>query len=290
MIAPGTTRRAVLGGIASGLAFNSVGVAARNDRPAGPLATRNRELLFRRFAIYLSLVDKGDPGQRGYLATGAQISLPAHLQCTTLRTVALDDGGALLAAEIKINRSGGSDTPEPEFDLQFYRIANGYITEIISVANGAQLTRGESAAVTRPPKPAAGPLPDTVASRHMTRAKFQDYLKLFGQFDERFVFFYADDVVFTALPAPKPLHGREAILQLYRPLRRNMGENLTVHQLVIDSEAGLVVAALTNRLTAYGTVVLPGSTLESGDQLLLSGAIVYGLSNGRINLIRDVGR
>jgi hypothetical protein len=123
----------------------------------------------------------------------------------------------------------------------------------------------------------------------MTPAKFQDYLKLFSRFDERFLFYYAEDVVFTAAPAPAPLHGREAILDLYRPLRENLGEDLTVHQLVIDSRNGLIMAALTNRLTAYGRVTLPSSTLNPGDQLLLSGAIVYGLRDGRINLIRDVG-
>ena len=123
----------------------------------------------------------------------------------------------------------------------------------------------------------------------MTPRKFRDYLNLFGRLDERFVEYYTPDVVFAAAPAPSPLHGREAVLELYRPLRAELGENVTVHHLAIDNEAGIMVAALSNRLTAFGNVKLPSRQLQPGDQLALSGAIIYELREGRISRIRDVG-
>lgn len=199
--------------------------------------------------------------------------------------VALDDGGELLAVEFL---SESQDRPA-DVGVAFYRIANGYITEELPLVQGVQLVRGGASGQPAPAYAGDEPLPPTVESPRMTRAKFQDYLELFRRFDERFTYYYADDVIFAASPAPAPLHGREGVLGLYRPLRKNLGEELTVHHLVIDSQANLMIAGLTNKLTAYGQVTLPSTILEAGDQMILSGAIVYGLKDGRIALIRDVG-
>jgi len=72
-------------------------------------------------------------------------------------------------------------------------------------------------------------------------------------------------------------------------LRAYLGEDMTVHHLVIDSQAGLMMVASTNRLIAYGEVELVGRTLLPGDRLILSGAIIYGIRGGKIALIRNVG-
>ncbi|MXO65294.1 nuclear transport factor 2 family protein [Altericroceibacterium endophyticum] len=283
------SRRMILAGIAVAFAAHSTTLVARRAEAAGPLAIADRDTLFERFAVFMALADTGDPRQQDYLSAGTQLPGSVPARKTTLRTLARDDSGTLLAAEYRIDAPGASAAAEPEYALQFYRLSNGYISEIIPVANGAEFIPAEGPALDRPSASVSDPLPPTVTAPRMTRAKFRDYLKLFGRFDERFVSYYDEDVVFSASPAPRPLHGRDAILELYRPLRKNLGEDVTIHELVIDSEAGVMIAALTNRLTAYGTVTLPSSTLEQGDQLLLSGAIIYGLEDGRISLIRDVG-
>lgn len=281
---PGISRRAIIGALGGGLAVLPFGVLARS-RPAGPLATRDRAQLARRLATYLALVDSGDGGQQAFLAGPVPAEAQVPLRKTTLLNVALDDGGELLAVEFL---SEGADRPS-EAGITFYRIANGYITQILPLERGAQLVRGGATGQTQPIVALDDPLPATVVSPRMTRAKFEDYMELFGRFDERFTYYYTDDVVFAASPAPEPLHGREGVLGLYRPLRANLGEDVTIHNLVIDSEANLMIAGLTNTLTAYDEVVLPSTVLQAGDQMILSGAIVYGLKDGRIALIRDVG-
>lgn len=278
------SRRFILGVLGAGLAAAPFAAFARS-RSAGPLATRDRKQLFRNLARYLSLVDRGDEGQRAYLAGPSPAKAAAQLRKTTLLNVAVDDGGQMIAVEFRVE----SQNSAADSGVAFFRIANGYITEILPLKQGVQLVRGAAGNHSAPSRVFEEELPATVTSPRMTRAKFEDYLELFRRFDERFTYYYADDVVFAASPAPAPLHGREGVLGLYRPLRKNLGEELTVHHLVIDSQANLMIAALTNKLTAYGKVVLPSTVLEAGDQMILSGAIVYGLKDGRIGLIRDVG-
>lgn len=278
------SRRAIIGAVGAGLAVLPFGVSV-SSRTRGPLATRDRKLLFQRLAKYLSLVDSGDEAQRLFLAGPFPTGTQGTASKTTLLNFALDDGGELLAVEF---RRESQDRP-PGAGVAFYRVSNGYITEILPLTRGVQLIRGGAKGQAAPAYVRDDPLPATVESPRMTRAKFADYLELFRRFDERFTYYYADDVVFAASPAPAPLHGREGVLDLYRPLRKNLGEELTVHNLVIDSHANLMIAGLINKLTAYDKVVLPSTVLEAGDQMILSGAIIYGLKDGRIALIRDVG-
>jgi hypothetical protein len=234
-------------------------------------------------------VELGDPQRLTYrVASGDADVLDTALRgrSATVRALAVDDAAGLLGAELLLNPG---DSPREEARLVFFELAEGYIAKTVLVQDSAQFLPGDGVPPPRPPLAEGQPLPESVRLPSMTPRKFRDYLDLFGRFDERFVGYYAPDVVFTAAPAPAPLHGREAVLTLYRPLRANLGESVTVHHLVIDNGAGLMMAALTNRLTAFGEVELPSRQLRPGDQLVLSGAIIYGLQRGKISLIRDVG-
>ena len=122
----------------------------------------------------------------------------------------------------------------------------------------------------------------------MTREKFEDYLRLFSKGDHRYADYYDPDVVFSARPAPKPLHGREAILDLYDGLHKQLTENVTAGLVVIDNDQGVMVVELTNRIVAtQDNVKLPSRTLNKGDVSVGSGVMVYGLRNGRIVSIRE---
>lgn len=122
----------------------------------------------------------------------------------------------------------------------------------------------------------------------MTREKYERYVQLFNAGDRRFAEFYAPDVVFDARPAPQPLHGRQAILDLYAGLWKQLKEEITIGAVVIDNEQGLMAVELTNRITATADEVkLPSRTLNRGDVSVGSGVIVYGISDGRITYIRE---
>lgn len=122
----------------------------------------------------------------------------------------------------------------------------------------------------------------------MTREKYERYVQLFNAGDRRFAEFYAPDVVFDARPAPQPLRGRQAILDLYAGLWKQLKEEITIGAVVIDNEQGLMAVELTNRITATADEVkLPSRTLNRGDVSVGSGVIVYGISDGRITYIRE---
>ncbi|MEO5598930.1 MAG: nuclear transport factor 2 family protein [Novosphingobium sp.] len=203
-----------------------------------------------------------------------------------MRALALDEVASLLAVEFLLDPAGGE---QEDAQIIFFELDGGYIAGTIVVESGAQFIAGDGNSPPRPPRGQDESLPESVRLPIMTPRKFRDYLDLFGRFDERFVEYYTPDVVFAADPAPVQLHGREAVLELYRPLRAELGENVTVHHLAIDNEAGIMIAALSNCLTAFGNVKLPSRQLGPGDQLALSGAIIYELREGAICRIRDVG-
>lgn len=256
---------------------------------AGPLAMLDRAELSRSLANYLSLVEQGDARRLEYRTSASDAdALDAVLlrRRATVRALALDELANLIGVELLVASTEGHAA---EARIVFFRLAEGFIADTFLVEESARFLPGGGMAPRSPPIPANEPLPGSVRLSTMTPQKFRDYLDLFGRFDERFTEYYTPDVVFAASPAPAPLQGRDAVLQLYRPLRANLGENVTVHHLAIDNRAGLMMAALTNRLTAFGEVELPSRRLQPGDQFVLSGAIIYGLRGGKISLIRDVG-
>jgi hypothetical protein len=126
------------------------------------------------------------------------------------------------------------------------------------------------------------------ADNLMTREKYERYVQLFNARDHRYAEYYDPKVVFDARPAPQALHGRQAILDLYDGLWKQLDEHITIGRVVIDNEQGLMAAEITNRITAtQDNVKLPSRTLNKGDVSVGSGVIFYGLSNGRISSIRE---
>lgn len=126
------------------------------------------------------------------------------------------------------------------------------------------------------------------AGQVMTREKFEDYLSLFSRGDHRYADYYDPDVVFDARPAPAPLHGRKAILDLYDGLHKQLTEQVTAGTVVIDNAQGVMMVELTNRIVAtQDNVKLPSGTMNKGDVSLGSGVMIYGLRNGRIVSIRE---
>ncbi len=122
----------------------------------------------------------------------------------------------------------------------------------------------------------------------MTRAKYADYVRLFNSNDHRYAQYYDPDVVFSAAPAPHPLHGRQAILDLYDRLRRQLTEHVTATVVAIDNEHGIMAVELSNRIVATTNhVVLPSHTMNAGDVFIGRGVIFYGLAEGRITSIRS---
>jgi hypothetical protein len=135
----------------------------------------------------------------------------------------------------------------------------------------------------------AGSVGATAPSENvMTRQKYERYVQLFNAGDPRYADYYEPDVVFDARPAPQPLRGRQAILDMYDDLRKQLTEEITIGAVVIDNEQGLMAVELTNRIVAtQDNVKLPSRTLNKGDVSVGSGMIIYGLSNGRISYIRE---
>ncbi len=275
----GLDRRRVLAGLAA------TGLLCTAASPApGPLAVADRAELRRRFDHYLTLAASGDPAHRRYHAAGVATPGSPGSGRASVRTILVDDGGKTLAVEWHI------DGTVPQNDVVFYHLSDGWIAEIRPARDGTRLTPADGHPLPARPPANTGPLPPTVHQPWMTPAKFRDYADLFSRFDERFVDYYTPDVRFIAKPATAPREGRKAILDLYRPLRAVLDEQLTVHTLVIDSDLDLMAAEVTNRLTARGAVRLPGRMLSVGDKMELNGVVVYGLKDGRIALIRDVGQ
>lgn len=262
--------------------------AAAHAQPIAPDATR-RARTRRQLQDYLRLRIQGNPSFVRYQAHDIVDETAGQLWTDTrwqLRSQLLDDDGQHWAAELQ----NMAPAPAGRAIMVFGRVRQGRIDSIVLASEAARFIPGGQGALPRRPRPTGAPVPASVHLDRMTAEKFRDYLDLFGRFDERFVRYYTPDVIFTAMPARMPIGGREGVLRLYRGLRKELAEHVTVRRLVIDSEIGLMAAELTNRLTAYGGVKLPSRVLAAGDQLELSGALVYGLRHGRISLIRDLGQ
>jgi len=174
----------------------------------------------------------------------------------------------------------------------FYGISDGLITSVRNARRDGRLFRAgtaEALAAAAQPNPTAPPddTPETRPGPIMSQARFAHYLGLFTAFDPRFLQYYDPDVVFTVDPAPRPLHGRQAVLDLYTPLRRQLQESITPTAVAIDDANSIMVAAIANRLLATGNGVRIGSTtLNAGDVRIGAGVVFYSLHAGLITLVR----
>ena len=204
----------------------------------------------------------------------------------TVRQVARRDGVDFGANRLKARRGDALVSTA----MLFITPAGGRIAAL-RITPSDRIVRTVNIAAAQAEGPTAAqlrePLPATVADTRMTRAKYNDYLRLFGRFDPRFTLFYDAQVVFDTAPAPTPLHGPEAIRDFYVPIRRNLDEHVKATTIVIDNAQGIIVVELHNRMTAArGDIQLPSRLLRIGEEREGSGVIVYSLKEGRISYIR----
>ncbi|WP_144903919.1 nuclear transport factor 2 family protein [Novosphingobium taihuense] len=280
-------------------------VAVQSVRAACPVVSDGDRLAVKQaFARYLALLNAGDSSASACLGPTFAIEAPDAPEFAEIlrdprrsgrilvaHQILLDDGGLQLAIEMEARPLDGASPPRKTIARRtvFFTLRDGKVDVArVALDNFTSLPRSQSPRA----RPAAqlsfeSHLPATVDQPFMTRGKFEDYLRLFGIFDERFVRFYHPDVVFAIAPAAQPLHGRESVLQLYRPLRRTLDEEVLIRALVIDSEQGVMAAEISNTMTARGPVRLPMLRMEAGDRRMGSGVIFYGLKDGKIISLRE---
>jgi hypothetical protein len=130
--------------------------------------------------------------------------------------------------------------------------------------------------------------PSAVAASEMTREAYAQYLGRFNAGDERYAEIYDPDVVFEHDPKFGTLRGRQAIIDFYREIRKQLKETVTVSTVVIDNEHGLMAAELSTHLLATRDGVdMPSGKLNAGDAIVTKGTVYYGLKNGHIVSIRS---
>jgi hypothetical protein len=275
-----------------------------------------------RFARYIQLLNSGDARQADYYTPGVVLGadggvrgrkavLDASRKLRADYAIALEpndvfisdanDGMAVVMTIRQVAKRDGvklASQPQPirrgdalvRRTVLFYGLSGGKISSIRAARNGSTVRRGVAA----PAPSATSPAPPTAPLSNepwMTREKFEDYARRFSAWDLSFTQYYEPDVVFGVPPAPKPLHGPQAIIDLYTPIRRNLDEHVTPGAVVIDNGRGMMVAEIQNRMTATrGDVQLPSAMLKQGDEREGTGVIFYSLRNGRIAAIGGGGQ
>ena len=283
-----------------------------------------RRMTAERFRDYIRLLNEENPRYADYYTSDITLGLDARVRgregmlafdrelrrdlvvTLTPEEIYIDDRNDALAAIVTLRevarRDGvklGSRTEAAHrgdalvsHTVLFYGLVNGSISSVRAARSEGKLEHVDPAtAAAEAPKPSdlLLPMPATVKEPRMSREKFADYAMLFTRFDPRFVEYYVPDVLFATLPAKQPLHGRQAILDLYIPIRRYLDEHVTPGTVVVDSRQNTMIAEIHNRMTATrGDVPLPSRTLKQGDVRDGWGVIHYGLRDGRISAIHGI--
>lgn len=129
--------------------------------------------------------------------------------------------------------------------------------------------------------------PSQAPGGKMTREKYQTYLNLFNHRDPRFTLYYDPAIVFDHGDTGGMLRGREGILSYYRNAWKELHENVSAGEVIIDNENGVMAVELTTDLTATADVVsTPGIKMKKGDRLVLKEVVLYGLRHGLITWVR----
>jgi hypothetical protein len=152
-------------------------------------------------------------------------------------------------------------------------------------ALGASAAEPRGAATEHPP---GGALTHDVL---MTREKYAEYVRRFNAQDNRFAEFYTEGVVFEHGPVFGTLHGRQGVVDFYRnAIWSRIKETIVPEAVVIDNEHGLMAVELVTHLVATKEgVKLPSHPqgMKVGDELTVTGVVIYSLKNGEISHIRD---
>lgn len=147
-----------------------------------------------------------------------------------------------------------------------YRLRDGKIVELKSM--------------TWPPGKGVSGLP-RLGSHPSQLAAFRSYVAAFSQGDfERFPRFYTEDVLLELGSVP-PIHGRQGIIDFYRPMFQRIRESLTIHQVTATDET--IELDATTRFTALKDapdfVVAP---LRAGEYVQGRVIVSYRLRDGLI--------
>jgi ketosteroid isomerase-like protein len=189
--------------------------------------------------------------------------------------------GDLVFAEIDMDFHASRERPEFPFGhlrpgdlvtVKFfvtYRLRDGKVVELKSM--------------TWPPGKGVTSLP-RLGSHPSQVAAFGSYVSAFSHGDfERFPRFYTEDVLLELGSVP-PIHGRQGIVDFYRPLFQRVRENLTIHS-VKATDSTIELDAIT-RFTAIQDapdfVVAP---LQTGEYVEGRVLVSYQLRDGLISRI-----
>lgn len=269
-----------------------------------------------RFSEFVRLVDSGDARHAQYLSADAtprteqerKAVLRLELEEDQDRSLSLavddvyiDDQKNSMAVVMAVRQTAKRDgvklgaRPEPvragdslvRRRIVFVGLANGKISSL-RLAGERELPPPPAPL---PPADESEPMPETVNQPVMTKAKFEDYALLFSRWDKRFVQYYDPDVIFDTLPAQAPVHGRQGIIDLYIPFRRDLDEHITVGDVVVDSAQNVMIAEIRARMVAArADVKLPTRVMKKGSVRDGWGVIKYDLKDGRISRIRSGGQ
>jgi ketosteroid isomerase-like protein len=154
-----------------------------------------------------------------------------------------------------------------------YRLRDGRIAEL--------------KAMTWPPEKGVTKLP-RLGAHPSQMAAFRSYVAAFGNADfERFSAFYTDDVMLELNSLP-PIHGRQGILDFYRPMFARVREGLVIHAVLADDRH--IALDATTRFTAVEDAPdFVVGALGKGDYIEGRVFVHYELRDGLIAHIR-VGR
>lgn len=263
------------------------------------------------FREFIRLLNSGDPRHAEYYTADVtprtaperdvvfQVTAPDKDRTTTLspEQIYIDDKKDMMAVIMSVRHVAKRDGVQLGSQPRSVRAGDALTISrvlFVGLSNGKiSSLRAATDRVLPAPEPAlpAGdetePLPATARQPLMSRAKFEDYLRLFTRWDRRFVEYYDPNVVFDTQPSPKPLYGRQAIVDLYTPIRRNLDEHIVAGDVVVDNANGMMVAEIRNRMTAErGDVELPSGVMRRGATRDRWGVILYSLNQGKISRIR----
>lgn len=268
------------------------------DDPSLSIGVEGRISVKTRFKKYLELLNADDERAAVYVSPDFKIDAPdAPDLAAMLRNpqrarvrlipsdILLDDSGNMLSALISFLPEEGARNKVPTNRTAFFTLDFGRIRSVRIAREGSQYIPGNGASVSRSIVRKEA-LPASAFQPFMTRAKFEDYLRLFGAFDERYVLYYHPEIIFGIQPAAQPLYGREEILQLYRPLRKVLDESVAINAIVIDSERGAMAVEISNTMTATASVKISTLSMHRGDRRIASGVVFYELKDGSIIELR----
>jgi len=120
----------------------------------------------------------------------------------------------------------------------------------------------------------------------MNKQLFADYIESFNRDDfEGFSKYYAPDVVLE-LGRKKTLHGRQAIVDFYREVKRKIRETLVIRAVVADEE-GLAAEVATEFHALEDWPDFIAGPIAKGESIHIVSFVFYRIVDGRFAHIKS---